>query len=353
MDPTSLTSLSGYATAGGNIVSTILSNIFNRRMQRENNALQRQLAAQANQWNIDQWMRENAYNTPSAQMARLRAAGLNPSLAMTSGDIANEAAASPQANIANTQASHNIAPQIDPLTAAQIANINADTDQKKAQTDTEASKKVAQDLDNMLKQININLAQMDEDVKRQVYDDGTLAKAYRAALNNEVFSSGLTRNQYVDSCWSLAATLNADFASTLANGMPKGTEIISIDGADGKTYVNIGDGLLFASFNRSREQFIHALTQSGLAAEDAANVFNAALARLNADKLKGEADFYKWLKDLIGSKKRGDRILGYILYGASYLAENMAGRSPITLNFSRRNVFNSSERTIGTLINNN
>jgi len=38
------------------------------------------LAKQQNQWNIEQWNRENEYNTPSAQMARFKAGNLNPDL---------------------------------------------------------------------------------------------------------------------------------------------------------------------------------------------------------------------------------------------------------------------------------
>ena len=32
------------------------------------------LAKMQNRWNIDQWSRENAYNTPAAQISRMRAA---------------------------------------------------------------------------------------------------------------------------------------------------------------------------------------------------------------------------------------------------------------------------------------
>lgn len=38
------------------------------------------LAKMQNQWNIDQWNRENEYNTPQAQMSRYKSAGLNPDL---------------------------------------------------------------------------------------------------------------------------------------------------------------------------------------------------------------------------------------------------------------------------------
>lgn len=43
-----------------------------------------ELANMQNQYNIDQWNRENAYNHPLAQMQRLRAAGLNPNLVQDS-----------------------------------------------------------------------------------------------------------------------------------------------------------------------------------------------------------------------------------------------------------------------------
>lgn len=52
--------------------------------QREENQKTRDynlnLAKQQNQWNIDQWNRENEYNTPLNQMNRYKSAGLNPDL---------------------------------------------------------------------------------------------------------------------------------------------------------------------------------------------------------------------------------------------------------------------------------
>lgn len=52
--------------------------------QRQENQATREynlnLAKLQNQWNLDQWNRENEYNTPAAQMARYRSAGLNPDL---------------------------------------------------------------------------------------------------------------------------------------------------------------------------------------------------------------------------------------------------------------------------------
>lgn len=63
--------------------------------QREENRLNRyynqMLARQQNEWNLQQWNRENAYNSPLAQMYRLRQAGLNPDLMYGQGTTGNSA----------------------------------------------------------------------------------------------------------------------------------------------------------------------------------------------------------------------------------------------------------------------
>lgn len=77
--------------AGLGAVSSIGSMIGQNRAirqqinaQREENQKNREynlmLARTQNQWNIEQWQRENDYNSPTAQMSRFRAAGLNPNL---------------------------------------------------------------------------------------------------------------------------------------------------------------------------------------------------------------------------------------------------------------------------------
>lgn len=67
--------------------------------QRDENQLTREynlgLAKLQNQWNLEQWNRENAYNDPSAQMARMRQAGLNPDMMYGGGVSGNLAASSP------------------------------------------------------------------------------------------------------------------------------------------------------------------------------------------------------------------------------------------------------------------
>ena len=68
--------------------------------QKEENRLNREwnlnLAKMQNQWNIEQWNRENAYNDPSAVMSRNIDAGLNPDLLYSSGAGFTPAASSPE-----------------------------------------------------------------------------------------------------------------------------------------------------------------------------------------------------------------------------------------------------------------
>lgn len=114
----------GLSTGSAGL-SAISSGKMNRRAEKYNkwalqqqqafNAQQAQLGrdwsegmmSQQNEWNLQQWQRENEYNTPAAQRARLEAAGLNAALMMQgqgnigmagSGQPAASPSGSPQAS---------------------------------------------------------------------------------------------------------------------------------------------------------------------------------------------------------------------------------------------------------------
>lgn len=71
------TSLIGSYQSGKNIDKQIAAQQEENRKNREYNLM---LANLQNQWNVEQWERENEYNDPSAQMSRYVKAGLNPDL---------------------------------------------------------------------------------------------------------------------------------------------------------------------------------------------------------------------------------------------------------------------------------
>lgn len=93
----------GLANAGASVYSQVQTNKnIDKQLaaQKEENQATREynlnLAKQQNQWSIEQWNRENAYNTPSAQMERAKAAGLNADMLYGNGTLQNAAASSPQ-----------------------------------------------------------------------------------------------------------------------------------------------------------------------------------------------------------------------------------------------------------------
>lgn len=146
------------------------------------------LAKLQNQWNIDQWNRENAYNSPAAQMARYKAAGLNPDLIygqpnlsaaspeMTSGDGSLPTDVS---NLANKRTIGDIVSQ-----AASIRLTNAQAKLAESQADKTDAETVGQTINNdwlpkLLKgQTEINEA----DVKQRLADAGLKGKQIEVAV---------------------------------------------------------------------------------------------------------------------------------------------------------------------------
>lgn len=74
----------GASLLGGMFGSKGTSSAARAQLQavRETNAANARLAQKQNDWNLEQWNRENAYNTPEAQRARYEAAGINPYFAL-------------------------------------------------------------------------------------------------------------------------------------------------------------------------------------------------------------------------------------------------------------------------------
>lgn len=115
----------GISTAGS-VASTALTNKANRDIAAQNNATQIQIANQNNQMqrelnaennqfshdeaelafdrSVEQWQRENQYNTPVEQLKRFQEAGINPTLGLL-GNSAMPAANSPAATMAQPHGS--------------------------------------------------------------------------------------------------------------------------------------------------------------------------------------------------------------------------------------------------------
>lgn len=100
----------GAALIGGGSVVSGLTSLFggkhaaDKSLQatRETNKANAELAKYQNEWNLAQWNRQNAYNTPAAQRQRYEDAGINPYFAL--GNIqAGQAESLNSAEMANQQ----------------------------------------------------------------------------------------------------------------------------------------------------------------------------------------------------------------------------------------------------------
>lgn len=137
----------------------------------KNRAYNLQLAKMQNKWNFNMWKMENAYNSPSAQMQRMAAAGLNPDMMYGGGVSGNLSASSPSmtsgapsspmdwSNLANKST---IGDKLldSQLKQAQIDNINADTKKKGAETSvlTDAEEFRKEYNNGLLKLQNVEIA---------------------------------------------------------------------------------------------------------------------------------------------------------------------------------------------------
>lgn len=149
----------------GNIISTAMANSANERMQHDQN-----------KWNLEQWNRNNAYNSPAAQMQRFKAAGLNPDLMYQQG--------TPGISSAPAQGSNPIPKQpfqmqLDPLMLAQLKNIEADTNLKKSDANQKDALTEGINYDNITKKAAAAYQEewleawngYDKKKKRQMFDN--------------------------------------------------------------------------------------------------------------------------------------------------------------------------------------
>lgn len=152
----------GIGAAIGGVASgigTIVGSNKSANAQRATNEANIRLASLQNKWNIEQWQRENAYNSPEAQMQRLKQAGLNPNLAYEKGTVNNVSAHSPMMQRAELQAYTNYAHDYGSAGQQFMSGIGQvlQTMQTKAQTDMLSS------------QSDYVKAQIESEKLRQIY----------------------------------------------------------------------------------------------------------------------------------------------------------------------------------------
>lgn len=110
----------GAAIQGGSaVLGSVLGGIFGSKSQqsanatniqinRDNNAFNERMMREQDALNYEAWKRQNAYNTPSAQVQRLKEAGLNPFLMMSNGNQIGSASSQNSTSMASASSSPNM-----------------------------------------------------------------------------------------------------------------------------------------------------------------------------------------------------------------------------------------------------
>ena len=144
MDP-----ISAGIVAGGSLVNGLLQGSQNRA----NRKFQERENQKARDYNSMMWEKNNAYNDPSEQMARLEKAGINPHLAYSQGGVMNTSSSPASSNASSMPEGR--APQLDVnamlnarLLGEQINNIKADTAKKEAEANNIGTDTVGKTLQN-------------------------------------------------------------------------------------------------------------------------------------------------------------------------------------------------------------
>lgn len=132
----------------GSLIGAGMQDVNNQRTIRaqakeneKNREYNLQLAKMQNEWNLQQWERENEYNNPLNQMARLKAAGLNPNLVYGNGAGQSTAASSPSLTSGAPSSPVDMSLMVQRPTVGQIMNqalqnriLQAQVDNTEAQT---------------------------------------------------------------------------------------------------------------------------------------------------------------------------------------------------------------------------
>lgn len=179
--------IAGGVFDGINTVSSLVGNILNYLSVKETNRANRELAELSYQQNIAQWERENAYNHPAQQMARLKEAGLNPNLVYGNGSAVQTSAHSPQMSYGPQQAPQlgTIYAGLDSmLMASNINKIQAEEERTRNEAMLLYEKKLTQEQITVYEKARAGIAQLELNVKDEMLANDLAIQASEIAKNN-------------------------------------------------------------------------------------------------------------------------------------------------------------------------
>nr|CAI9750825.1 pilot protein for DNA ejection [Microvirus sp.] len=264
----------------GSIAGGLLSGVGSIFAQKSANSANLRLAKMQNQWNVEQWERNNEYNTPANQIQRLEDAGLNSALMyQNAGDVGNSStpAQGVQPPTMQPEMNHQSLQQMvdgfqqmaNILIANKVANSNIALNvSKMSEIDANVKKIIPETLKNMESERKVN----DEKINNLVQD-----------TNKKIAETELARG-------------NIDYYKQL------------IDESDSKRRLNDSQITLNDDIHRWFDKYQEMLIKTGYS-NAAANTSNAIANRENAVTSRKEAVDKGWL---IGFQVEGQKLVNRV-----------------------------------------
>ena len=193
--------ISGLVGSGTSLLGSVVNNLFNRSNMKKQYQYNTKLQEQQQQYTTDMWNKNNEYNDPSAQRDRLNAAGLNPIMMnQVQGNISQVATPAAGGSVGLPSSTANITNPL--LEAAQIKNLQKDSDVKEAQALLTDQQKQAIEWQNKHTKLVFN-AQTMTDLSRLYKEDiENTNSAYLATAFNEELKDGTLNESVVRSFYA-------------------------------------------------------------------------------------------------------------------------------------------------------
>lgn len=229
------------------------------------------MAEKQNQWNIDQWNRENSYNSPTAQMERMEAAGINPYNAVASGQVGSVAASPLQSATPNNVSAPAYAEAYSNPVGNFISGLSSSLDNALKVIFVDREKKLT---DPIVEEANQNArgskgsadSALAEGIKAQ---NDLVNEPSRVAANANLYQSQFHEFAYNSQYYALKAQGVPEIVANELAQMRSETQIMQLN-AEGLGYDNISKSVLAKYAEQSEKARIELMVKQGLLTEEQA-----------------------------------------------------------------------------------
>lgn len=155
------------------------------KMNRKTRAWNEKMMHRQREWALSDWQMQNQYNSPAAQMARLKEAGLNPNLVYGGGSATQDSGV-----VRNTDAPawNPDTPNLPEIPMGEMVSRYYNIQQQKAQTDLLKQQAVIAERDQQLKELAIQAQTLGIIIKDFDFGQKKLLAPYQLAFQKEKVS---------------------------------------------------------------------------------------------------------------------------------------------------------------------